>query len=190
MDFLEEFLGTELYSQVKEKLKGNDKIKLANLATGEYVSKSKYEDDIKSRDEKINELTENVKKFDGVDVADLQQSVKDWETKYNEGIAAEKKNSAIKLAIGLSKPKNEKALMALIDQDIIKLDDKGELTGLKEQLDNLKKSDSYLFEDDKDHQDDQPSKNVNLGGNHDNKGGKDTPVSMQDAVSQYYDKGE
>ena len=41
MEFLKEYLGDELYSQVEAKLKDNDKVKLANLASGEYVSKSK-----------------------------------------------------------------------------------------------------------------------------------------------------
>ena len=44
MEWLKEFLGDELYSQVEAKLKGNDKVKLANLASGEYVSKSKFDD--------------------------------------------------------------------------------------------------------------------------------------------------
>ena len=44
MEFLKEYLGDELYSQVEAKLKDNDKVKLANLASGEYVSKSKYDD--------------------------------------------------------------------------------------------------------------------------------------------------
>lgn len=42
MDFLKEVLGEELYQEVANKLAGNDKIKLANLANGEYVSKDKY----------------------------------------------------------------------------------------------------------------------------------------------------
>ena len=35
MEFLKEFLGDDLYTQVEAKLKGNDKVKLANLASGE-----------------------------------------------------------------------------------------------------------------------------------------------------------
>ena len=39
MEFLKKILGEELYAQVAAKLEGNDSVKLANLATGEYVSK-------------------------------------------------------------------------------------------------------------------------------------------------------
>ena len=44
MEFLKELLGDDLYSQVEAKLKDNKDVKLANLASGEYVSKAKYDD--------------------------------------------------------------------------------------------------------------------------------------------------
>lgn len=42
MEFLKEPLGQELYAQVFEKLKGNDKIQLANIAEGKYIEVDKY----------------------------------------------------------------------------------------------------------------------------------------------------
>jgi len=36
-------LGEELYNQVAAKLNGNDKIKLANLADGQYVGRDKFD---------------------------------------------------------------------------------------------------------------------------------------------------
>ncbi|MFR7593026.1 MAG: phage scaffolding protein [Longibaculum sp.] len=185
MDWLKEFLGEELYSQVEAKLKGNDKIKLANLASGEYVSKAKYDDDIKDKDVKIGELTDKVKEFDGVDIEKFQDDIKAWETKYADDIATEKKNSAIKLAVALSKPKNEKALMALLDTDIIKVDDKGNVTGLKEQLENIKKDNDFLFESE-----DVPPIQVKLNDDHHNKKIENDTVSLSDAVSEHYNEGE
>ena len=118
--------------------------------------------EIKTKDTKITELSDTVKKFDGVDVAKLQQDVKDWEKKYQDDLTSAKKEAAIKLAIVEAKPKSEKALMAFLDTDIIKLNDDGTVTGLKEQLDNIKKDNGFLFEED-------DPQNVNLGGNHNNK---------------------
>lgn len=43
MEFLKELLGEELYKQVESKLKGNDNVKLANLKSGEYVDKGKFD---------------------------------------------------------------------------------------------------------------------------------------------------
>lgn len=183
MEFLKEFLGEELYSQVEAKLKGNDKVKLANLASGEYVSKAKYDDDLKEKDTKITELTGQVQKFDGVDVDKFKKDIKDWETKYQNDMANEKKNSAIKLAVALSKPKNEKAVMALLDTDVIKVDEKGTVIGLKEQLENIKKENDFLFNE-------ETNPQIKLNQDHNNEPKQNETVSLSDAVSEHYNKGE
>jgi hypothetical protein len=41
MEFLKQYLGDELYAQVAEKLTGNDKVKLANLADGALLDMGK-----------------------------------------------------------------------------------------------------------------------------------------------------
>ena len=136
--------------------------------------------EIKTKDTKITELSDTVKKFDGVDVAKLQQDVKDWEKKYQDELTSAKKEAAIKLAIVEAKPKSEKALMAFLDTDIIKLNDDGTVTGLKEQLDNIKKDNGFLFEED-------DPQNVNLGGNHNNK--PETKESTwESALEDHYGK--
>ena len=184
MEFLKEFLGEELYAQVEAKLKGNDKVKLANLASGEYISKSKYNDDIKAKDTKISELSETVKKFDGVDVTALQDSVKTWEKKYKEDLAAEKLNNAIELQIASSGCKNSKMLKACLDSSIIKLNDDGTLTGLKEQLENVKKESPFLFETQEPNAD--KGANVNLGTDHE-KGKPNTHVdTLASALADHY----
>lgn len=136
--------------------------------------------EIKTKDTKITELSNTVKKFDGVDVAKLQQDVKDWEKKYQHDLTSAKKEAAIKLAIAEAKPKSEKALMAFLDTDIVKLNDDGTVTGLKEQLDNIKKDNGFLFEED-------DPQNVNLGGNHNNK--PETKESTwESALEDHYGK--
>ena len=136
--------------------------------------------EIKTKDTKITELSNTVKKFDDVDVAKLQQDVKDWEKKYQHDLTSAKKEAAIKLAIVEAKPKSEKALMAFLDTDIIKLNDDGTVTGLKEQLDNIKKDNGFLFEED-------DPQNVNLGGNHNNK--PETKESTwESALEDHYGK--
>lgn len=181
MEWLKEFLDDDLYSQVEAKLKGNDEVKIANLASGKYISKSKHDAKIKNKDTKIGELTEKVGKFDGVDIAKLQQDVKDWEKKYQDDLAATKKEAAIKLAITSAKPRNEKALMALLDTDIVKLNDDGTVTGLKEQLENIKKDNGFLFEEEK-----KEPKDVKLGGDH---GKQPQAVTTWDsALDEHYGK--
>lgn len=136
---------------------------------------------ITEKDTKITELTDNIKKFDGVDVDKLKADVTTWENKYKEDTANLKKSNAISLAVAKAKPRNEKALMALLDTEIIKLNDDCTVTGLQEQLDNVKKDNAFLFEEEKD-------KDVDLGGNHGSGGNQANADDIFSAVSGYYDK--
>lgn len=137
--------------------------------------------ELSAKDTKITELTENVKKFDGVDVKKLQDDVRSWEKKYSDDLMAEKKNSAIKLAITQSKARNEKALLALLDMDIIKVNGDGLVTGLKEQLENVKKDSPYLFEEET-----PKPEEVNLGGGHEDSSGKE--VTWDSALDEAWAK--
>lgn len=137
---------------------------------------------ITEKDTKITELTDNIKKFDGVDVEKLKNDVTAWETKYNADTANLKKSNAISLAIAKSKPKNEKALMALLDTDIIKLNDDGSVTGLQEQLDTVKKDNGFLFEEE------TIITDVNLGGDHQGGAGGKEPAGLFEAVAAAYNK--
>lgn len=138
------------------------------------------DNELKNSKAKIQELTNQVNKFDGVDVEKLKQDVKDWEKKYNEDIAAEKLESAIKIELTNAKAKNEKAARALLDTSIIKLDETGNVVGLKEQLENIKKDNVFLF-------DETPIvKEVNPGGGHDNPPKPNEVLTTESAVADYY----
>ncbi len=57
MEFLKEVLDDEeLYQQVAKKIKKRNDIKLANLATGEYVGKGKYQ----ALENKVRELSKQL----------------------------------------------------------------------------------------------------------------------------------
>ena len=129
MEFLKKILGEELYAQVAAKLEGNDSVKLANLATGEYVSKSKYDDELAVKEKRIQELADTIKNFEGVDVKQLQADVENWKTKYSHDLESARLESAIKLAIAKSGTRSEKALMGMLDKDAIKIDKDGKITG-------------------------------------------------------------
>lgn len=147
MEFLKEYLGEELYNQVAEAIKDKG-LKLADLSKGEYVAKGKFETEVQKTQtlqQNINELTEKVKTFDGVDLEALKQSATEWENKYNNDMTNLKRDSEIEKALILAKAKNTKAIKALIDLDAVKLSDNG-LTGLKEQLEKLQETDAYMFQ--------------------------------------------
>jgi hypothetical protein len=182
MDKLKALFGTEAltFEQLEEKLKDNKEIKLANLVAGGYVDKRKYDDVVAERDtanNTIKGLKDTVAKFDGVDIEKLKKDASDWETKYNTDIAAVKLDSAVNMALVEAKAKNPKLAKAALDMSIIKLDGEN-LTGLTEQLDNLKKSDGYLFEAETEPEPDKGGAHFfNTGGNHGNAGNADVFMS-------------
>lgn len=178
MEALKALFGTEAltWEQLEEKLKDNKEVKLANLAAGSYVDKRKYDDkvtELGTANETIKGLKETVAKFDGVDVDKLKKDASDWETKYNTDIAAVKLDSAVNMALVEAKAKNPKLAKAALDMSLVKMDGDN-LVGLTEQLDNLRKSDGYLFEEEpkKDPDDKGGAFVFKTGGGHG--GGSDT----------------
>lgn len=165
------------WEQLESKLKDNKEIKLANLASGNYVDKKKFEDkvaELATANNTITGLRDTVSKFDGVDVEKLKKDAAEWETKYNTDIAAAKLDNAVSLALVEAKAKNPKLARAALDMSLVKLDG-DKLLGLSEQLDNLKKSDAYLF--DIEEGGGNGGARVNTGGNHTNTTNTDSFMS-------------
>ena len=125
MEFLREVLG-EKYGEFSQALSDYNErnperqIKLANLADGGYVDKDKYAA-LKAKYEKEKESflkdTENIKK-----------------------------EYALELALKEEKPRNTKALRALLDFDLITYED-GVLNGFSEQIEKIRKENAFLFEE-------------------------------------------
>lgn len=157
MEFLKELLGEELYKQVAEKLKGNDKVKLANLATGEYVAKAKFDSaeasvkDLKKqvddRDKQLKDLKKNVGDNEELKtkITELEAANKKTKEDYEEKLQKQTFDHALDGKLTSNKVKNPKAVKALLDLEKVSLDGEN-LIGLEEQLAALKESDSYLFE--------------------------------------------
>ena len=150
MEKLKALFGAEAltWEQLQKKLEGNKDIKLANLAAGGYVDKRKFEDKVAELDTANNTITglrDTVAKFDGVDIEKLKTDAKNWEAKYNTDIAAVKLDSAVNMALVEAKAKNPKLAKAALDMSLVKIDG-DKLLGLSEQLENIKKSEKYLFD--------------------------------------------
>lgn len=140
--------GALTFAELEEKLKDNKEVKLANLASGNYVDVKKHNDivaELGTAKSTIKDLQDTVAKFDGVDVEGLKNKATELENKYNTDLAAMKLDNALNLALVGAKAKNPKLAKAALDMSIIKLDGEN-LVGFTEQLDKLKESDSYLFD--------------------------------------------
>ena len=150
MEFLKEILGEELFNQFSEKINawnGNEAnkeklVKLANLSTGEYVSKLKF-DDIsqqltgkQSELDKANGLIAELQKATKADEG-LQQKITDYETEKAQlqaELAETKLKSAIKVALLSEKAVDVDYLTFKLNE---KLKEKGETLELDEN-DNIK----------------------------------------------------
>lgn len=115
---------------------------------GTRLSKAKeknkqYEEDLKNANTLIEQLKQN-----NVSAEDMKVKLSDYEKQIeelNNQRQADKLNNYIDLSLTSANVRNLKAVKALLNMDGIKADDKGEFTGLTEQLDALKESDGYLF---------------------------------------------
>ncbi len=139
MEFLKEILGEDLYNQVAEKLKGNDKVKLVNIADGSYVEKATHEAEIKK-------AKEAVAVPEGKSLVDTSEydTLKADKEKLEKDFAKHKFESALDLKLASSGARNTKALRGLLDMDKIELGEDG-LTGFDEQLETIKAENDYLF---------------------------------------------
>ena len=91
--------------------------------------------------EKIQQLQDELKSLKD----DLKSSGKDVESKVKEALDKERKNFEIKMQLK-DKVHNIDITMSQLDLDKVVMDENGKIkSGLKEQLDALKKSDGYLF---------------------------------------------
>ena len=76
---------------------------------------------------------------------DLLKKQKADTEKFEAELLANRKAYAIDLALTKAGARNNKAVKALLDEEKLAFNDKGELVGISEQLDNIKKDNDYLF---------------------------------------------
>lgn len=161
MDFLKEVFGEKAltYAELEALLKANDKIKLANLASGDYVSKGKFtelETDRNGLKTQLEEANKAIEGFKGLDVDGIKKAADEWKAKAEQAEMDKKKELdglrfefAISSALTAKKARNVKAVKALLDVGGLVLNG-DKIVGLDEQLENIKKEDAFLFDDEED----------------------------------------
>ena len=180
MEELKKVFGTEAltFDQFMTKVgEQGEALKLANLASGQYVSVDKFNakaGELAAANNTITQLQETVKKFNGVDVEGLRNEIATLQTKYNDDIAKERLERALEVAIMGGKARDTKAVKPFLDMSKISMD--GEtIKGVEEQLEQLKKEKGYLFEDG----------STSTGKRHEGSGGK----SANDALRAAFGRG-
>ena len=152
MDFLKDIFGAKAltFAEFTAALKDNKEIKLANLATGDYVGKEKFEAEVeklKTANGTIKDLQEQVKKFDGVDVDALKNKADELEKTFNSKLNTIQKETALKLAL-VDKAHDPSDIIKLLDLSKVDVDDSGNLkTGIDDLVKPFKESKPYLFKE-------------------------------------------
>ena len=158
IEILKEHLSEETYNTVASELEGKD-IKLANLSTGDYVSKGKYEaletqlnntqtllTDTSSKletamqnagdNEALKQEIENIKNTNKTEVANITAQ---YESKL--------KNAAVMAELTKAGANDPNDILPHLDMGAITVNDKG-IVGLADQLEPIKTAKPYLFKGD------------------------------------------
>ncbi len=202
MEFLKEILGEELYKQLETALNtynGNEankdkQVKLANLASGEYVGKGKYdaldallkgkETELTTANGLIAELKKGTKGNE-----ELQGKITGYETQVAQLQAELEKakiENAIQLALRDAKAVDPDYLAFKLREkysaDELKLDENGKVKGMDDKLAGLKTQFPAQFEG-------AGGKKVveNKLPENQNTGGSSEPKSLEDALKLAYE---
>lgn len=162
LEILKDTLSAETYAAVEAETK-DSKIKLADLSGGEYVSASKYnalDEQLKSTQSLLDNKTseyETLKATAGDNDA-LKTQIDTMKTAFEQEKAQIQKDADSKLKkarvtahiISEYHPKDVADILAHIDMDKVS-EDGDKLVGLKEQIDPIKETKAYLFENEQNH---------------------------------------
>lgn len=137
-------------------------------------AKKNAESLVKERDTQLEEL----KKSTG-DNAELKKQIEDLQTANKEAVKAKdaeirqlKINNAVELALKDAGALNNKAVIPFLDVDKIELDKDGNVIGLKEKIDTVKKDNAFLFKTD--------AKPAGAVGNTPQNGNKPSSITKED----------
>ena len=148
-------------NQLKDLGLNEDQIKAVMDLNGEDINNAKSGNDaiveennalkaqIAERDKDLKNLRKNAK-----DNEELSNSYKELETKYKNDTAdlTNKLNqtrltSAVDRALSASKVRDTKAIKGFLDMDKVKLDEQGNLSGLDEQIKEIRQTAPYIFDE-------------------------------------------
>ena len=111
-------------------------------------------------------------------IKQLQDENKTAKQNYQDQLAKQNKSFKIEGALRDAKAKNIKTVLPLIDTEKVSVNDDGSLNGLSEQLDAVKKDNSFLFEAD------HPKPNVTLSNKFSNSDNNNSGDGLVDRIAQ------
>ena len=157
IEVLKEHLSEETYNAVASELEGKD-LKLANLATGEYVSKGKYdalETQLNNTQTLLNDTSAKLETAiqSAGDNEALRQELENLKTTNQSNLdnlkneyESKLKTAAVMAEITKAGANDPADILPHIDMAAVTINEKGSM-GLSEQIETIKTSKPYLFKD-------------------------------------------
>jgi hypothetical protein len=183
--FLEEQLTSIEDEATRKDIK--DKIMSKN---GESIESHKTEiatlkNDLKVKDDVIENLNTKIKGLENTDIEAIKKEQFDLgKQEGSKDVETFKKSVALKEALSGSKAKDIDLLSTLIDNEKVKYEEKDgkyTVTGLDEQIKDIREKKSFLFEEEK-----KQEPGINLGGDHTNNPPQNDGGSLTDALKEKY----
>ncbi len=152
--------------------------KVINTTKEQLDSVTTERDNLKEQIVERDTQLEELKKVDAeglqAKIDELQQQNETTKTEYEEKLQQQAFDHTLEKTLTGANVRNTKALKALLDLEAIKLDG-DKLLNLDSQLEGLKESDPYLFEQEEQN---DPKPNFTTG-QHQTKGGNDDPFTAK-----------
>ena len=158
---------------------------------GEDIEKHKVEvatlkNEIQTKQGVIDNLNEKIKENDSIDIEQIKKEQFDLgKAEGNKEVETFKKNVALQKALGDFKAKDIDLLSKLLNSEKITYEEKDgkyEIGGLQDQINEIKKTHEYLFE-----QEEDPSQRINAGAGHEDPS-SDKPTTLVGALREAYNK--
>ena len=156
IDFLKGHLSDDLFTQAQTALSSVEGLEIIQTNDGSWLPKSKFDEEVnkhkatKTQLATITRQLEEAKKA-GEGVASLQATIDSLTAQVQERdatITGMKRSAKVQAALAKANARDPKVVERLLDASKIGEDDKGNLTGLDEQVKALKESSGYLFAED------------------------------------------
>ena len=188
--FLEEkFKDLEIDNTVKKAIIDSILDENMNDIGLEKTKTESVKNDLKVKEGLIEELNNKIKEASSVDIEKIKQE--QFELGKAEGskeFENFKKTSALKEALGGFKAKDVELLRKMLDESKIEYEEKdGKYTikGLDDQVNGIKGSHAYLFEDEE-----TPAQTVSLGGEHQSTSTPDLSKMSYEQYKEYRNKNK
>lgn len=180
----------DLLSSIEDETSKKDIIDKIMAENGNDINTEKAKTEVEKnnvsvKEKLIDELNKKIKENEDIDIETIKKEQYDLGKKDgSKEVETFKKSIALEKALTGTKAKDVKLLEKLLDSNKLSYEEKEGsfiISGLDDQIEELKTSHSYIFEEEK-----QNNSGINLGGEHSNNSPQNNVNSLLGALKEKY----